>query len=172
MDYFTLFGLPTRYEVDGNLLAARFQELQRQFHPDRFATAPERERLLAIQQAATINDGYQTLKHPLKRAEYLLSLHGFDINNEQQTMHDTAFLMEQMALREELEALAQQADTEAALMNFAARIAKMVQTRSAQLVNDLDRQAWSSAADSVRKLRFLDKLHQQVEQLEERLLGM
>ncbi|MGY0151511.1 co-chaperone HscB [Edwardsiella tarda] len=174
MDYFTLFGLPTRYEVDGNLLAARFQELQRQFHPDRFATAPERERLLAIQQAATINDGYQTLKHPLKRAEYLLSLHGFDINinNEQQTMHDTAFLMEQMALREELEALAQQADAEAALMNFAARIAKMVQTRSAQLVNDLDRQAWSSAADSVRKLRFLDKLHQQVEQLEERLLGM
>ncbi|AIJ07497.1 MULTISPECIES: co-chaperone HscB [Edwardsiella] len=172
MDYFTLFGLPARYDVDGSLLAVRFQDLQRQFHPDRFATAPERDRLLAMQQATTINDAYQTLKHPLKRAEYLLSLHGFDINNEQQTLRDTAFLMEQMTLREELEALEQRADADEALMNFADGIAKMVQARSAQMVSELDRQAWTQAADSVRKLRFLDRLQQQTEQLEERLLGM
>lgn len=46
MDYFTLFGLPIRYNVDGSLLASRFQELQRQFHPDRFAASPERERMM------------------------------------------------------------------------------------------------------------------------------
>ena len=40
MDYFTLFGLPVRYTVDGSLLASRFQDLQRQFHPDRFANQP------------------------------------------------------------------------------------------------------------------------------------
>ncbi len=65
MDYFTLFGLPVRYTVDGSLLASRFQDLQRQFHPDRFANQPERERLMALQQAATINEAYQALKHPL-----------------------------------------------------------------------------------------------------------
>lgn len=63
MDYFTLFGLPVRYTVDGSLLASRFQDLQRQFHPDRFANQPERERLMALQQAATINEAYQALKH-------------------------------------------------------------------------------------------------------------
>lgn len=57
----------------------------------------------ALQQAATINAAYQALRHPLKRAEYMLLLQGIDINNEQHTMHDTAFLMEQLELREELD---------------------------------------------------------------------
>lgn len=172
MDYFTLFGLPVRYPVDGSLLASRYQELQRQFHPDRYASKPERERMQAIQQAATINDAYQTLKHPLKRAEYMLSLQGFDLSNEQHTMRDTSFLMEQLELREELDGIAHKADPEEALIAFSARIAKMTKTRGAQMLTELDQQQWESAADTVRKLRFLDKLQQQVEQLEEKLLGL
>lgn len=170
MDYFTLFGLPPRYQIDGNLVTTRYQELQRQFHPDRFANQPERERLASLQQAATINDAYQTLKHPLKRAEYMLSLQGFDLGNEQHTMHDTAFLMEQLELREELDAIERQPNAEALLVEFNRRLALMTQTRSQQMVEQLDQQQWESAADTVRKLRFLDKLQQQVEQLEERLL--
>ncbi|AML57400.1 co-chaperone HscB [Serratia rubidaea] len=170
MDYFTLFGLPVRYPVDGSLLASRFQDLQRQFHPDRFASQPERERLMALQQAATINEAYQTLKHPLKRAEYMLSLHGFDLGNEQHTLRDTAFLMEQLELREELDAIERKAD-DAALAAFGERLAVAVRQRSAQMVQQLDDEQWTDAADTVRKLRFLDKLQQQVEQLEEKLLG-
>ncbi|CQH09758.1 co-chaperone HscB [Yersinia mollaretii] len=169
MDYFTLFGLPPRYQIDGNLVTTRYQELQRQFHPDRFANQPERERLASLQQAATINDAYQTLKHPLKRAEYMLSLQGFDLGNEQHTMHDTAFLMEQLELREEFDAIERQPNAEALLAEFNRRLALMTQTRSQQMVEQLDQQQWESAADTVRKLRFLDKLQQQVEQLEERL---
>lgn len=169
MDYFTLFGLPPRYQLDGNQLTTRYQELQRQFHPDRFANQPERERLASLQQAATINDGYQTLKHPLKRAEYMLSLQGFDLGNEQHTMRDTAFLMEQLELREELDAIEHQPDAETQLVAFSRRLALMTQRRSQQMVEQLDQQLWASAADTVRKLRFLDKLQQQVEQLEERL---
>lgn len=169
MDYFTLFSLPPRYQIDGNLVTTRYQELQRQFHPDRFANQPERERLASLQQAATINDAYQTLKHPLKRAEYMLSLQGFDLGNEQHTMRDTAFLMEQLELREELDAIERQPNAEALLAEFNCRLALMTQTRSQQMVEQLDQQQWESAADTVRKLRFLDKLQQQVEQLEERL---
>ena len=171
MDYFTLFGLPLRYDVDGSLLASRYQNLQRQFHPDRFASHPERERLMALQQAATINEAYQSLKHPLKRAEYMLSLHGFDLGNEQHTLRDNAFLMEQLELREELDAIERQPDAESALAVFAERLNNTFKQRSAQMVQELDSQQWSQAADTVRKLRFLDKLQQQVEQLEERLLG-
>ncbi|WP_413502362.1 co-chaperone HscB [Serratia proteamaculans] len=171
MDYFTLFGLPVRYPVDGSLLASRYQDLQRQFHPDRFASQPERERLMALQQAATINDAYQTLKHPLKRAEYMLSLHGFDLGNEQHTLRDTAFLMEQLELREELDAIERKADAETLLASFSARVNETVKQRSALMVQQLDSQQWVDAADTVRKLRFLDKLQQQVEQLEEKLLG-
>ncbi|WP_426576809.1 co-chaperone HscB [Xenorhabdus stockiae] len=170
MDYFTLFGLPARYAIDRQQLATRYQELQRQFHPDRFANQPEREKTLALQQAATINDGYQTLKHPLKRAEYMLSQQGFNLSSEQHTMQDTAFLMQQLELREELDTIENSAEPDAALTGFSSRLNKMIKTRSEQMEQQLDAEQWSIAADTVRKLRFLDKLQQQVEQLEERLL--
>lgn len=154
MDYFTLFGLPVRYTVDGSLLASRFQDLQRQFHPDRFANQPERERLMALQQAATINEAYQALKHPLKRAEYMLSLHGFDLGNEQHTMRDTAFLMEQLELREELDAIERKPEAERLLADFGARLAVSIKQRSALMLQQLDGEQWADAADTVRKLRF------------------
>ncbi len=83
MDYFTLFGLTPNYAIDSEQLTHRFQELQRQYHPDRFATCSEQEKMQALQHAATINAAYQSLRHPLKRAEYMLLLHGFDINNSE-----------------------------------------------------------------------------------------
>ena len=170
MDYFTLFGLPQSFEIDAAQLTARFQELQRQFHPDRFASQPERERLQALQQAATINQGYQALRQPLPRAEYLLSLHGFDINNEQHTMRDNDFLMAQLALREELDAIENAPDAEAKLQAFMQRIEAMMQQRSAQMRQELADARWETAADTVRKLRFLAKLRSQSEALEEKLL--
>lgn len=73
MDYFTLFGLPARYQLDTQALSLRFQDLQRQYHPDKFASGSQAEQLAAVQQSATINQAWQTLRHPLMRAEYLLS---------------------------------------------------------------------------------------------------
>lgn len=171
MDYFTLFGLPIGYAIDGNLLRTRYQDLQRQFHPDRHALLPDRERLMVLQQAATINEAYQSLKHPLKRAEYMLSLHGFDLGNEQHTLRDPVFLMEQLELREELETIARQPDGQPMLAVFTARLSDTFKQRGAQMEQQLNDQQWSLAADTVRKLRFLDKLQQQVEQLEEKWLG-
>ncbi|ENU1228260.1 co-chaperone HscB [Providencia rettgeri] len=170
MDYFTLFGLTPIYAIDNEQLTLRFQDLQRQYHPDRFATCSEQEKMQALQKAATINAAYQALRHPLKRAEYMLSLHGFDINNEQHTMHDTAFLMEQLELREELDNIENSDDALDLLAKFMQNVKKMQQARSALMVTELDAMQWEKAADTVRKLRFLDKLQQQAEQLEERLL--
>lgn len=170
MDYFTLFGLTPTYAIDSEQLTLRFQDLQRQYHPDRFATCSEQEKMQALQKAATINAAYQALRHPLKRAEYMLSLHGFDINNEQHTMHDTAFLMEQLELREELDNIENSDDALDLLAKFMQNVKQMQQARSALMVTELDAMEWEKAADTVRKLRFLDKLQQQAEQLEERLL--
>lgn len=170
MDYFTLFGLPAHYQLDTQALATRFQDLQRQYHPDRFASHPQAEQLAAVQHSATINQAWQTLRNPLTRAEYLLSLHGFDLASEQHTVRDTAFLMEQLELREELDEIAQAEDA-ARLEAFQARIKAMYDARHQQMVQQLDNQAWEAAADTVRKLRFLDKLRSSTEQLEEKLLG-
>ncbi|WP_194206167.1 co-chaperone HscB [Superficieibacter sp. 1612_C1] len=169
MDYFTLFGLPARYPVDIQALTTRFQDLQRQFHPDKFASGTPAEQLAAVQKSATINQAWQTLRHPLMRAEYLLSLHGFDLASEQHTVRDTAFLMEQLELREELDEIAQAKD-EARLEGFIKRVKGMYTARHQHMVEQLDRETWEAAADTVRKLRFLDKLQSSAEQLEEKLL--
>lgn len=169
MDYFTLFGLPARYQLDTQALSLRFQDLQRQYHPDKFASGSQAEQLAAVQQSATINQAWQTLRHPLMRAEYLLSLHGFDLASEQHTVRDTAFLMEQLELREELDEI-EQAKDEARLESFIKRVKKMFDTRHQLMVEQLDNEAWDAAADTVRKLRFLDKLRSSAEQLEEKLL--
>ncbi len=71
MDYFTLFGLPASYTLSLEQLAVRYQDLQRQYHPDKFTSAPAAEQLAAVQHSATINQAWQTLRHPLTRAEYL-----------------------------------------------------------------------------------------------------
>ncbi|SFQ94588.1 molecular chaperone HscB [Enterobacter sp. kpr-6] len=169
MDYFTLFGLSASYHLDTQALAARFQDLQRQYHPDRFASGTAAEQLAAVQHSANINQAWHTLRHPLTRAEYLLSLHGFDLASEQHTVRDTAFLMEQLELREELDDIEQEKD-EARLEAFIARAKSQFDARLAQMVEQLDSEAWDAAADTVRKLRFLDKLRSSAEQLEEKLL--
>ncbi len=169
MDYFTLFGLPAGYEIDTQALAARFQDLQRQYHPDKFASGTPAEQLAAVQHSATINQAWQTLRNPLSRAEYLLSRHGFDLSSEQHTVRDTAFLMEQLELREELDEI-EQAKDEARLETFIKRVKGMFDTRHQQMVDQLNHETWDVAADSVRKLRFLDKLRSSAEQLEEKLL--
>lgn len=171
MDYFTLFGLPFSYSIDLEQLTYRYQKLQRQHHPDRFANQPESDKLVALQQAATINAAYQALKHPLKRAEYMLTLYDIDINNEQYTMHDTAFLMEQLALREELACIETSEQAEEALALFSSGLAKTIKNYLQEMEKQLNEEQWVKAADTVRKLRFLDKLQQQVEQLEERLFN-
>lgn len=169
MDYFTLFGLPAGYPLDTQALAARFQDLQRQFHPDKFASGSAAEQLAAVQKSATINQAWQTLRHPLSRAEYLLSLHGFDLASEQHTVRDTAFLMEQLELREELDEIDQAQDA-GRLSAFQQRVAQMYKSRLQLMTEQLAESSWETAADTVRKLRFLDKLQSSAEQLEEKLL--
>lgn len=171
MNHFELFGLPNQFELDGGLLSLQFRELQKRFHPDNFATPSERDRLLSIQKAAQINDAYQTLKNPVSRAEYILSEQGHDIRGEQTTMQDPMFLMQQMELREELESLPSSSDPESALFDFAENVTAMRKSQLVQLQELLKNEAWIEAAQSVRKLKFIEKLNQEVEQLEEKLLG-
>ncbi|ANP77408.1 MULTISPECIES: co-chaperone HscB [Vibrio] len=171
MNHFELFGLPLQFQLDGSLLSSQFRDLQRQFHPDKFATASERDRLLAVQKAAQINDAYQVLKNPVSRAEYLLVQHGEDIRGEQQTMQDPMFLMEQMELREELEDIADSSDPEDALFAFEGKVSKMYKQQLSAIQQELDSEAWLEAADRVRKLKFIAKLKNEIELVEDRLIG-
>src|SRR5258708_29499977 len=92
-NHFQLFGLPTRFVIDAAALEARYRELQREVHPDRFAAAPESERRASMQLATRVNEAYQTLKSPLRRAGYILPFRGGGPPVETNTPTPSGFLL-------------------------------------------------------------------------------
>ncbi|NQD38132.1 Fe-S protein assembly co-chaperone HscB [Permianibacter sp. IMCC34836] len=163
-DYFALFGLSPSYALDRDDLTRRYRELQKAVHPDRYANAGESERLMAVSQAARINDAFQTLRDPVSRARYLLQQHGGNWQDEQ-TIQDKAFLFEQMELREELEGL--HADRElAALEAFATRVRQLEQMQEQKLARefaDLMHLHLVQGRTEIQKLMFFRKLREETE---------
>lgn len=172
-NYFELFGLPVSFEIDASSLTERYRDLQRSVHPDRFANASDRDRRLSMQQASLVNEAYRALKDPLQRARYLLSLNGVDIHDESNTVMDGMFLMEQMQLREELDAIAGKDEPLSALAGFMAsiesRIAERVQ-KLAGLFSDVNDENLQQAHGLSLQLQFLYRLREEAESREERLL--
>lgn len=174
--HFELFELPVSFDIDLQLLNTRFRKLQRVVHPDRFANASDRERRLSMEKATQINDAFQVLKSPQRRARYILELQGVSFDNEQDMSVDAAFLMEQIELRE---ALAEITDGETALDEIN-KILKDISERIASVLSELselfsqgslDETQKSNAKQCVHKIQFLNKLQQEAEQREESLLN-
>jgi len=100
---FELFGLPLQFSQDRAAIDARWKELQREAHPDRFAAQGQAAQRIAMQWSVRINEAYQRLKDPLKRAAYLCELRGASVDAQSNTAMPADFLVEQMAWREALE---------------------------------------------------------------------
>ena len=81
-DYFSVFGLETKLNLDLAKLETEFHRLSRKVHPDRFARSGDNERQWSLADTALLNDAYRTLKDPLRRTEYLLKLQGAEIGEE------------------------------------------------------------------------------------------
>jgi molecular chaperone HscB len=81
-DYYAVLGIPRGLNLSVDDVQVRYYELSRQLHPDRFMQKPEAERARALDMSSALNDAYRTLKDPVKRAQYLLSLEGFDIGEQ------------------------------------------------------------------------------------------
>ena len=109
-NFFELFGLPARFDLDAGQLDHAYRDLQSTVHPDRFVNAPEAERRVSMQQATQVNEAYQTLRNPVRRAAYLLAQHGIDPQFETNTAMPAEFLIEQMEWREAIEEASGSAD--------------------------------------------------------------
>ena len=109
-NYFELFGLEPAFDIDRERLQQQQRSLQASYHPDRHVNASERDRRLSMQLASWINQAYETLQDPVKRTRYLLEISGAEIPDDSTTTADTEFLMEQIELREQVDACRQHED--------------------------------------------------------------
>ena len=100
MDYFEVFGLPRMLGLDMEALEKQFHELSRRYHPDYFSTASPAEKTQAVRMTAFVNDAYRTLRHPVRRVEYLLTLYGLKSDGSKVPQ---SLLMEVFEINEQFE---------------------------------------------------------------------
>ncbi len=75
-DYFAVFDLQRKLNIDLSALERSFYRLSRKLHPDVYAQASPQEQQWSLDQTSLLNDAYRTLKNPIARTEYLLKLEG------------------------------------------------------------------------------------------------
>lgn len=172
MNYFEIFGLDMSFDLDLASLSSIYQSLQKTAHPDRFAHASQQEQLVALKKSTLINDAYQTLKLPLKRAEYILTLRDVELPNEQQSFSDNMFLMRQMELREMIGDVKGASDIDAALFKAHETLDQEYAQIFVTLQQALAKNTTESnllASESLRKLKFYQKLHIELDKLEDQI---
>lgn len=157
---FELFGLEPLFGLDRAVVDERWKDLQRQAHPDRFATADAAAQRLAMQWSVRINEAYQRLKDPLKRAAYLCELHGAPIEAENNTAMPADFLMQQMAWREQLDDATGIAELEELADEVASTRRRMVEALRVAADEQRD---YPALARQVRALMFVERFARDVE---------
>lgn len=162
-DFFALFGLPRRYRLDEAALEMAYHDLQSQVHPDRFAHLDDAEKRRSMQWATHVNEGLRTLKKPLTRAQYLLALAGVDDGADTNTAMSPEFLMEQMEWREAVEE-ARGAGQIEELEQLHLRLRGHAREVFDNLEQALDeRRDYAAAAETVRRLMFIEKLQHEID---------
>jgi len=163
---FELFGLPCAFQLDVGELDQKWKQLQRQVHPDHFSTQTTADKRLAMQWSVRVNEAYQRLKHPVRRAAYLCELNGAPIRAEGNTNMPADFLIQQMQWREELD----EAHESDAIELLRHRVKNDMQLLLQQCAQAIDQEAnWTQAAQSVRALMFIERFLQDVDNRLERI---
>ena len=160
MSHFELFNLPTELDIDLALLKSNFLALQQQYHPDK---AEDKDR--ALIKSSEINQAYKVLSNVDSRAAYLLSLKKQD-HHLDQSISDFEFLQSALEIREQLD----EAFDTAELQSLKKEVQQWMDGLVREFKLDYTHEAWADARDTVRKLRFFQKVMNDIDKAEDQLL--
>lgn len=162
MNYFNAFDLPAGFVIDITLLGSRYRDLQAAVHPDRFVNATDAEKRIAMARAVEINDAYATLRDPVRRAMHLLALKSIDGLDENNTNMPIDFLMEQVEWREALADARLKEDSDR-LDAMSGELTGMLRSLGDTFDAAYRGGHWSVATTLARKMRFIQKLGEEVD---------
>jgi len=169
-NYFELFDLETSFFVNDDQLKTSYRKEIFRFHPDKYATKSESEKLQALQNTSLLNLAYTSLKTPLNRATYLLKMEGLDPFDERDTVMNQDFLLSQIDLREELEVIEEDRDS-LGLESFMERVDLHIEENTESIYKAFELK--SDLMDikmNVRELKFYDQLYKEANKLMDELL--
>jgi len=162
-DHFSLFGLERRFGLDNDHLIHAYRTVQAHVHPDRYAGAGAAEQRAALQWATLANEAYQVLNSPVRRAAYLCELHDVEVSGESGRSVPGDFLALQLEWRQALEQIRRRRDSHR-LQELRAEVQALWQQELRHLEARIDvEHDFSSAADGVRRLMFIEKFIKELE---------
>ncbi len=164
-NFFEIFDVPVGYQIDLDQVQQRYRDLQKAVHPDKFVNASDHEKRISMQQTSWLNEAFNTLKQPVERAIYLLKLKQVDLNMENETTMDMAFLMEQMEMREALSNVRTKDDPLSELGVFSAQIKNKMQTLVEGFSTSYEADQLDDAKEWIRKMQFVQKAKNEVNEL-------
>jgi molecular chaperone HscB len=157
---FELFEIPAQFAQDRSVLDTKWKDLQREAHPDKFAAQGAAAQRISMQWSVRINEAYNRLKDPLKRATYLCELNGAPIEAHTNTAMPPAFMMMQIEWREALE----EAETAAELEEIERQTANYKREQLSKIEQFIDvKHDYAAAANEVRALMFVARFVGEIE---------
>jgi molecular chaperone HscB len=171
-DFFTSFSLPQKLTLDLDALEQRFHSLSWKLHPDHFVRASEAERQLSLDLSSQLNDAYRTLRNPVARVEYLLSLSGMRKEGQKKQQAPPELLEEVFELNESLDELREARSSGGSASQMAGLRAKLesAQHKFESSLKDVDRELaqvsaeWDAALDAsaeeVTKKKVMDRMNE------------
>tara|TARA_B110000003_G_C16603576_1_gene516626 strand:- start:521 stop:1033 length:513 start_codon:yes stop_codon:yes gene_type:complete len=157
-NYFEIFNFPMQFNIDLNKLKKSYRIIQAEIHPDKFVSASQIEKEQSLIKSTEINDAYQTLKNPIKRARYLIQINLNSKENNSTLSPD--FLMQQMEWEEHLESISKQ---KVELEKFSHLINSKYQKNIIALEKVCDKDNnWNGAMEILNELQFVEKLNYKI----------
>lgn len=170
-NYFQLFSIAEKFHIDLDVLTSKYHELQIETHPDKFVNSTEQEKLKAVQNTSSLNEAYGTLKSPLNRAGYILTLHDMDIEQVNQDDLGMDLLMEQIELRESLEQISNDESALSQLDDLKSKVRDKAKQCELTFGTNLEEKDYRGAKGRFHEMQFLHKLLSEIDMAEERQLG-
>lgn len=136
-NHFAVFTLPILFAVDLDELEKKYFELQKNFHPDKSDE---------IEQSIAINEAYEILKNPLKRAAHILQLNGINLEKDEVAPKvDKATLLEVFEMRES--------------GDFSAKdLTKKIKSLLEKVAQNLENKNFTAAAQILIRAKYFEKI--------------
>ena len=168
--YFQTFDLDPQFELDTSLLRERYFELQQKLQPSEGGSANNAS---SVRLGSQLNDAYNTLRDPVRRAIYLLSLRGYLYDADRQIQQAPEYLMQQLELREQLADLqAGDSQIEQQLDALRERAAEQLESCGSLYARHFAAADYDVAASAIGRMMFAQKLHRDINDREDQLLDL
>ncbi|XP_019443103.1 PREDICTED: iron-sulfur cluster co-chaperone protein HscB, mitochondrial-like [Lupinus angustifolius] len=157
IDYFQIFGLEKKYDIEDKNLEGKYKDWQKKLHPDLVHSKSQKERDFAAEQSARVIDAYRTLRTPLSRGIYMLKLDGVEVD-EEKTISDPDLLAEIMEIREEVE----EATNSETLNYILSQMQEKMKNWSTTFADAFQSQNFEEAKTSIQRMTYYSRVMEEV----------